>query len=138
MSSRPRRPSYRSVLRTPFACGLVSDSGWLSPSPLFGSPALATAYLVADESAPHGARTRAGAWVNTAVNGGSPGETATAGLLLGRLPLAMCFAVTALPVMLAAVTALILHVSTTEEASALLAGASQSQPSAASRARRRA
>ncbi|MFB9840262.1 MFS transporter, partial [Actinoallomurus acaciae] len=76
------------------------------------SPALATAYLIADESAAPGARTRAGAWVNTAVNGGSSGGTADAGLLLGRLPLAACFAAAALPVLAAAVTALILHVAT--------------------------
>jgi MFS family permease len=79
---------------------------------LFVSPALATAYLIADESAAPGTRTRAGAWVNTAVNGGSSGGTAAAGLLLGRLPLAACFAVTALPVLAAAVTALILHLTT--------------------------
>jgi MFS family permease len=72
---------------------------------LFISPALATAYLLADESAVRGARTRAGACVNTAVNGGSSGGTAMAGLLLGRLSLAMCFAVTALPVLLAAAVA---------------------------------
>jgi MFS family permease len=80
---------------------------------LFISPALATAYLTADESAVRGARTRAGAWVNTAVNGGSSGGTAMAGLLLGQLPLAVCFAVTALPVLLAAAVALILYLSTT-------------------------
>lgn len=83
---------------------------------LFISPALATAYLIADASAAHGARTRAGAWVNTAVNGGSSGGTAAAGLLLGRLPLAVCFAVTALPVVSAAVAALLLPVATTAEA----------------------
>ena len=74
---------------------------------LFISPALATAYLIADESAAHGARTRASAWVNTAVNGGSSGGTAAAGLLLGRLPLAACFAVAALPVLSAVVMVLV-------------------------------
>ena len=83
---------------------------------LFISPALATAYLIADESAAHGARTRAGAWVNTAVNGGSSGGTAAAGLLLGRLPLVVCFAVTGLPVLSAAVMVLILYISTTAAA----------------------
>jgi hypothetical protein len=73
---------------------------------LFISPALATAYLIADESAAHDARTRAGAWVNTAVNGGSSGGTAATGLLLGRLPLAACFAVAALPVLSAVVMVL--------------------------------
>jgi MFS family permease len=75
---------------------------------LFISPAMATAYLIADESAARGARTRAGAWVNTAINAGSSGGTAAAGLLLGRLPLAVCFAAAALPVLLAAATALVL------------------------------
>jgi predicted MFS family arabinose efflux permease len=79
---------------------------------LFISPALATAYLIADESAVRGARTRAGAWVNTAVNGGSSAGTAMAGLLLGQLPLAVRFAVTALPVLLAAAVVLILYLST--------------------------
>jgi predicted MFS family arabinose efflux permease len=75
---------------------------------LFISPAMATAYLIADESAARGARTRAGAWVNTAINAGSSGGTAAAGLLLGRLPLAVCFAAAALPVLLAAATTLVL------------------------------
>lgn len=76
---------------------------------LFISPALATAYLIADEAAPRNARTRAGGWVNTAVNGGSSGGAATVGLLLGRLPLAACFTATALPIFMAAATALILR-----------------------------
>lgn len=76
---------------------------------LFVSPALATAYLIADERAAPDARTRAGAWVNTAVNGGSAGGTATVGVLLGRWPPAVCFAVAAAPVLAAAVTALILR-----------------------------
>jgi MFS family permease len=79
---------------------------------LFISPALATAYLIADQSAPRDARTQAGAWVNTAVNGGSSGGTAAAGLLLGRLPLPVCFTAAALPVLLAAATTLILHIYT--------------------------
>jgi MFS family permease len=60
---------------------------------LFVSPALTTAYLIADEAALPGFRTRAGAWVNTAVNAGSSGGTAVMGLLLGRLPLGVCFLV---------------------------------------------
>lgn len=59
----------------------------------FLAPALTTAYLLADEAAPAGARTRAGAWVNTAVNAGSSGGALAAGLLVGRLPLGVCFAV---------------------------------------------
>ncbi|WP_329334614.1 MFS transporter [Streptomyces sp. NBC_00663] len=59
----------------------------------FVAPALTTAYLIADEAAPEGFRTRAGAWVNTAVNAGSSTGAATAGLLVERLPLGVCFVV---------------------------------------------
>ncbi|MGW6597445.1 MFS transporter [Streptomyces sp. NPDC055036] len=72
---------------------------------LFVAPALTTAYLIADEAAAPGARTRAGAWVNTAVNAGSSGGTALIGLLVGRLPLALCFVLVALPALLCAAMA---------------------------------
>ena len=71
---------------------------------LFIAPALTTAYLLADESASPQHRTRAGAWVNTAFNTGSAIGTAAAGLLLGTLPLAWCFAIAALPALLSAAT----------------------------------
>ncbi|WP_433172497.1 MFS transporter [Actinoallomurus sp. CA-150999] len=71
---------------------------------LFVAPALTTAYLLAEESAAPGARTRAGAWVNTAFNAGSSFGMAAAGRLIGRLPLAWCFvAAAALPLILALV-----------------------------------
>ncbi|MER5825819.1 MFS transporter, partial [Streptomyces mirabilis] len=35
----------------------------------------------------------AGAWVNTAVNAGSASGTAGVGLLVGHLPLGLCFAI---------------------------------------------
>ena len=60
----------------------------------FVSPSLTTAYLIADGAVAPEARTQAGAWVNTAVNAGSTGGTALAGALAGRLPVAVCFAVT--------------------------------------------
>ncbi|PWI15513.1 MFS transporter [Streptomyces sp. Act143] len=59
----------------------------------FVAPALTTAYLIADEAAPEGFRTQAGTWVNTAVNAGSSTGAATAGLLVERLPSAVCFVV---------------------------------------------
>jgi MFS family permease len=59
----------------------------------FIAPALTTAYLVADEAAPPGFRTQAGAWVNTAVNGGMSAGAAAAGALVAHLPLGLCFAV---------------------------------------------
>ncbi|MFD7882615.1 MFS transporter [Streptomyces bauhiniae] len=60
----------------------------------FIAPALTTAYLLADESAPASDRTRAGAWVNMAVNAGSSAGGLTTGALLGHLPLPLCFALT--------------------------------------------
>jgi MFS family permease len=59
----------------------------------FVAPALTTSYLIADEAAPPGCRTQAGAWVNTAVNAGSSGGAAGVGLLVGQLSLGLCFAV---------------------------------------------
>ncbi|MFI6686887.1 MFS transporter [Streptomyces sp. NPDC050485] len=64
---------------------------------LFVAPALTTAYLYADELATPGTRTRAGAWVNTAVNAGSSGSSAAVGLVLGQLPLALCFVLAGVP-----------------------------------------
>ncbi|MEU4832283.1 MFS transporter [Streptosporangium sp. NPDC023615] len=71
---------------------------------LFVAPALTTAYLLADESAAPHNRTRAGAWVNTAFNTGASSGTATIGLLVGGLPLALCFVIAAVPPLLAAAT----------------------------------
>ncbi|WP_406838940.1 MFS transporter [Streptomyces sp. AHU1] len=68
----------------------------------FVAPALTTSYLMAGAAAPPGFRTRAGAWVNTAVNAGSSVGTAGAGLLVGRLPLGLCFAVSGAVAMAAA------------------------------------
>ncbi|SNS40485.1 Predicted arabinose efflux permease, MFS family [Streptosporangium subroseum] len=73
---------------------------------LFVAPALTTAYLLADESAAPQNRTRAGAWVNTAFNIGASSGTAAIGLLVGNLPLALCFVVAAAPALLSAVMAL--------------------------------
>ncbi|MDX6362401.1 MAG: hypothetical protein QOC85_1408, partial [Streptomyces sp.] len=73
------------------APGLVTLTVAVACAGFFVAPALTTAYLIADESAPPGFRTQAGAWVNTAVNAGSAGGAAAVGLLVGRLPLALCF-----------------------------------------------
>ncbi|MFB7916417.1 MFS transporter [Streptomyces sp. NPDC056061] len=69
---------------------------------VFVAPALTTAYLVADESVDPAARTQAGAWVNTAVNAGSSGGTAVVGLLVDRVPPAVCFAMVAVPALMCA------------------------------------
>jgi MFS family permease len=99
------------------ALGLTLAATGLSPHPyvliawaalggLFVAPAITTAYLIADECANPAARTKAGAWVNTAFNAGSAGATAAAGLLVGRLPLPVCFALAATPAILSVATAL--------------------------------
>jgi hypothetical protein len=77
---------------------------------LFVSPALATAYLAADEAAPPDARTRAGAWVNTGFNLGDSGGAAGVGLLVARLPLLLCFVLAGVPAALAAAGALVRRV----------------------------
>ncbi|MFC8827022.1 MFS transporter [Streptomyces sp. NPDC057137] len=73
---------------------------------LFVAPALTTAYLIADEAAAPDARTQAGAWVNTAVNAGSSGGTALVGLLVGKLPLSLCFVLVAAPALVCAAVTL--------------------------------
>lgn len=88
--------------------GVHALAGVAGATGLFISPAMATAYLVADESVDRRSRTQAGAWVNTAINAGSSGGTALAGLLLTRLPASVCFAAAAAPVLLAAAITLAL------------------------------
>jgi len=79
------------------AAGLAPDLGTLTVAVacagFFVAPALTTSYLIADESAPPGFRTQAGAWVNTAVNAGNSGGAAGVGLLVGHLSLGLCFAI---------------------------------------------
>ncbi|MER6557992.1 MFS transporter [Streptomyces sp. NPDC001027] len=76
------------------APGLGALAAAVAIAGFFVSPALTTAYLVADEVAAPEARVRAGAWINTAVNAGCTAGTAVAGALAGRLPVAACFALT--------------------------------------------
>ncbi|MFC5644787.1 MFS transporter [Kitasatospora cinereorecta] len=68
------------------------------------APTLTTAYLLTDELAGPEQRTRAGAWVNAAFNAGGSAGTALVGLLADRLPLPVCLALAATPV-LASLTA---------------------------------
>ncbi|KOV27293.1 membrane protein [Streptomyces sp. XY431] len=92
--------------------GLALAAAGLAPGPVllgvavgiagfFVSPALTTSYLVADEAVAPEARTRAGAWVNTAFNAGSAVGGAGVGLLVGHLPLPLCFALAAAPALAA-------------------------------------
>ncbi|MEV0093318.1 MFS transporter [Streptomyces sp. NPDC050738] len=78
-----------------FAPGLLALGAVALIAGLFVAPAITTAYLVADETVGDGARTQAGAWVNTAVNAGISGGTAGVGLLVGRLPVGVCFGLAA-------------------------------------------
>ncbi|HEY0938068.1 MAG TPA: hypothetical protein VGD91_30535 [Trebonia sp.] len=59
------------------------------------SPALATAYVLADRLAAPGARTRAGNWVSAGYNAGSSAGSVLSGQLVGRIPLAACLPVLA-------------------------------------------
>ncbi|MCT2588937.1 MFS transporter [Streptomyces sp. N2-109] len=88
------------------APGLLVFTAVVGVAGLFVAPALTSAYLLADQAAAPESRTQAGAWVNTALNAGVSGGTAAVGLLVGRLPLAACFAVAAAPALLCAAGAL--------------------------------
>jgi MFS family permease len=76
-----------------FASGVWSLTVAVGCAGFFVAPALTTAYLLADEVAVPAARTQAGAWVNMAVNAGSSGGSVVTGLLVGRLPLGVCFVI---------------------------------------------
>lgn len=85
------------------APGLYALVAAVAVAGLFVAPVLTTAYLIADESVDPARRTQAGAWVNTAFNAGASGGTAAVGLLVGRLPLTLCFVLSAAPALLCAV-----------------------------------
>jgi hypothetical protein len=65
------------------------------------SPALATAYVLADSLASPQARNRAGNWVNSGYNAGSSAGAVLSGQLVGRIPLSACLPVLAAPALLA-------------------------------------
>lgn len=89
---------------------------------LFVAPALTTAYLVADESAHPDRRVRAGAWVNTAFNTGSSAGTAAVGLLVGRVPLPLCFVLAGAAALVSAAAALVPMVMSRRGSGSLPAG----------------
>ncbi|MCO5969871.1 MFS transporter [Actinoallomurus soli] len=110
-AARVRLPLLTTALAVPLAVagvapGLYVLSAVACVAGLFVAPALTTAYLLAEESAAPGGRTRAGTWVNTAFNAGSSAGAAAVGQLVGRLPLGWCFAAAAAPALLLALTAL--------------------------------
>jgi predicted MFS family arabinose efflux permease len=73
------------------------------------SPALATAYVVADSLASPKARSQAGNWVNSGYNAGAGAGAVLAGQLVGRIPLSACLPVLAAPALLAVVPLLRSH-----------------------------
>ncbi|WP_326577347.1 MFS transporter [Streptomyces sp. NBC_00487] len=81
---------------------LVTLTAAIACAGLFVAPALTTAYLVADASAPPAARTRSGAWVNTAVNAGVSAGAAVSGLLVAHFSPALGFALAGGTALLAA------------------------------------
>ncbi|MGW4660333.1 hypothetical protein ACWEP2_39480 [Streptomyces sp. NPDC004279] len=111
MRARVRLPALAAALGLTLAVagiapGVAVLTAAVACAGLFIAPALTTSYLIADESAAPGLRTQAGAWVNTAVNAGSSAGSAAVGVLLGRLPLGVCFAVSGAATLTAAVAAL--------------------------------
>jgi MFS family permease len=67
------------------------------------SPALATAYVLADGLASPKARNSAGNWVNSGYNAGSSAGAVLSGQLVGRIPLSACLPLLAAPALLAVV-----------------------------------
>jgi hypothetical protein len=74
------------------------------------SPALATAYVLADSLASPRARNRAGNWVSSGYNAGSSAGSVLSGQLIGRIPVTACLPVLAVPVLLAVLPLLRLRV----------------------------
>jgi MFS family permease len=70
---------------------------------LLVSPALATAYILADNLATAAAANRAGNWVNSGYNAGTSAGSALSGEMVGRIPLSACLPLLAVPSMLAIV-----------------------------------
>ncbi|MGW1804643.1 MFS transporter [Streptomyces sp. NPDC002078] len=113
---RWRAPARVRLCGLAVALGLVIAAGGLAPgvwslagvmglAGAFVAPTLTTAYLVVEETAPEGARTQAGAWVNTGVNAGSSAGAMVTGALIGRVPLGACFVLAGAVAVLPAVAA---------------------------------
>jgi predicted MFS family arabinose efflux permease len=81
------------------------------------SPALATAYVLADSLAPPQARNRAGNWVNSGYNAGNSAGALMSGQLVGRIPLSACLPVLAAPALLAVIPLLRARLTPTAEQS---------------------
>jgi MFS family permease len=86
------------------------------------SPALATAYVLADSLASAQARNRAGNWVNSGYNAGGSAGAVLSGQLVGRIPLSTCLPVLAAPALLAVVPLLRARLTPTAEQPVALGG----------------
>jgi predicted MFS family arabinose efflux permease len=86
------------------------------------SPALATAYVLADSMAAATARNRAGNWVNSGYNAGSSAGSALSGQMVGRIPLSACLPLLAVPSLLAIVPLLRARLTPAAEQQAALGG----------------
>jgi predicted MFS family arabinose efflux permease len=82
------------------------------------SPALATAYVLADSLASAQARSRAGNWVNSGYTAGNSAGAVLSGQLVGRIPLSACLPVLAAPALLAVVPVLWIRLTSAAEQSA--------------------
>ncbi|GGS97287.1 MFS transporter [Streptomyces cinerochromogenes] len=126
-TARARLYRFAAALGVTLAAAALAPTLWtltgvMALAGAFVAPALTTAYLLADESATEATRTRAGAWVNMAVNTGSSGGAAVMGLLIGRVPLEVCFLLAGSVAVLPAVVAR----RTLRDAPAVLSGARRS------------
>jgi len=86
------------------------------------SPALATAYILADTLASPQARNRAGNWVNSGYNAGNSAGAVLSGQLVGRIPLSACLPVLAAPALLAVASLLQTRLTATAEQPVALGG----------------
>ncbi|MFY4717546.1 MFS transporter [Streptomyces sp. LaBMicrA B280] len=96
--ARVRLPRFSVALGLVVAVAGLAPDLWVLTAALalagvFVAPTLTTAYLAADESVRAESRTQAGAWVNMGVNAGSSAGALATGLLIGRVPLGVCFLV---------------------------------------------
>ena len=87
----------------------------IGPAGVLVSPALATAYVLADSLAPPRSRNRAGNWVNSGYNAGNSAGAVLSGQLVGRIPLSACLPVLAAPALLAVVPLLRTRLTPTAE-----------------------
>lgn len=95
--------------------GLLVLAALIGLAGVLVSPALATAYVLADSLASRQTRNRAGNWVNSGYNAGNSAGTLLSGQLIGRIPLSACLPMLAAPALLAVVPLLQTRLTRTPE-----------------------